>query len=290
MIQLFKCPRCRKTDSVKAGLRKNKGSYVQRYLCNSCGRFFVRRDGFEKMRTNPDIIITALDLRAQGLTLGKIRLHLMEKYGKKVTRKTILDWQEKFGEIIDNFTKQFQLSHSENAHVDEVFLRIKGSGKDEFIYYWDCIDYDSKFILADFMSHARTDEFAYEFLKKVAERVDKPPDYIHTDCSYDYPRPVKLVFKRKTKHIAKPAWKRKFKNNPIERFHNTIKENYKVLRKYFSMQTAYKHLKFFRNYYNFIRPHMSLNWKTPAEVLGFGRFNWRTLIKSQIVKQFFYNL
>lgn len=280
---MFRCPHCKKTDSVKAGYRKNKSSFIQRYRCNACKRYFVRRDGFERMRTNPDIIVTALDLRAKGLTLGKIRLHLIEKYGKKVTRKTILDWQNKFGEMIENFTKQLKLSYSENAHADEVFLRIKGSKKDEFIYYWDCIDYDTKFILGDHMSNARTDEYAYEFLTKINNMLDKPPEFMHTDCSFDYPRPVKVVFRRKTKHIAKPAWKHGFKNNPIERFHNTLKENYKVLRKYYSIETAYKYLKFFRNYYNFIRPHSSLNWKTPAEIAGFGRFNWWSLIKRRIL-------
>ena len=69
---MHKCPYCKKIDSVKAGLRKNKSGLVQRYLCNICKRYYVDRKGFENMQTKPEIIITALDLRAQGLSFGKI--------------------------------------------------------------------------------------------------------------------------------------------------------------------------------------------------------------------------
>ena len=276
----MKCPYCKKDSSVRHGVRKNKSGWVRINLCKSCNRHFTLRNGFEKMKTKPEIIVTALDLRAKGVTLGKIKDHLFEKYGIKVKRAGILYWQKKFGKIINDFTKQFVLTASENAHADEVFFRIKGSKKDEFIYYWDCIDYDTKFILGDLISNARTEEFAFEFLSNVNKKIEKPPDYIHTDCSFDYPRPVKLVFKRKTKHIAKPAWKHGFKNNPIERFHNTLKENYKVMRRFVNIQSAYRYLTFFRDYYNFLRRHKTLEFKTPAEIAGFGSWNWWTIIKS----------
>jgi transposase-like protein len=116
-----RCPNCNKTNSKKAGLRKNKSAFVQRYFCNECKSHFVDRKGFERMRTKPEIIIDALDLRAKGLSFGKIKDYIYQKYNHKVTRATILNWQTKFGGMIKNFTKSFQLSHSENVHADEVF-------------------------------------------------------------------------------------------------------------------------------------------------------------------------
>ena len=59
---MFVCPHCKKTNSVKAGLRKNKSGFVQKYFCKSCEKYFVRRNGFENMKTKPEIIIDALDL------------------------------------------------------------------------------------------------------------------------------------------------------------------------------------------------------------------------------------
>ena len=283
---MFRCPRCKKTDSVKAGLRKNKSGFVQKHLCNNCGYLFINRNGFEKMHTNPEIVVTALDLRAQGLSLGKICKHLYVKYNVKISRKSILDWQKKFGEMIDNFTKSFQLWFSENAHADETYLRKKGHKKDEFVYYWDVIDYVTKFLIADHISDEKSDKEGTTFLKKIKDGLDRPPIRLHTDNSYDYPPAIRHVFpKKQVKHIRFPAWKFKFKNNPIERFHNTVRENYKVMRKFYSVKTAYDYLTFFRNYYNFLRPHMTLCGRTPAEAAGMGRWNWWSLIRAIIISK-----
>lgn len=276
---MVECPYCKCKVSTKVGFRKNKSGLVRKYECTECKRSYTPREGFEKMRVRPEVIIVALDLRAKGLSFGKIQQHLIDNYNTKVGRSTILYWQNKFGEMIENFTNQFVLPCSINSHADEVFFRVKGAKKDEFIYYWDCIDYDTKFIVGDLLSIARTDEFAIEFMKNVKSNLLTPPKNIHTDNSWDYPPAIKKVFGKKTKHIHFPAWKKQFKNNPIERYHNTIKENYKVMRRFDNVKSAIKFLRFFRNYYNFIRRHKTLNWQTPAETAGFGKWTWKSLIK-----------
>lgn len=279
-----KCPNCKKTNSVNAGIRKNKSGFVQRYLCNECETYFVDRKGFERMRTRPEIIVDALDLRAKGLSFGKIKDHISQKYNYKVSRAAILHWQNKFGGIIKDFTKSFQLSHSENSHADEVFFRTKGQRDRDFVYYWDVIDYDTKFLITDHMSIERNEYEAKIFLKKLKMSIVSRPINIHTDNSFDYPHAIRKIFGRgKVNHIHFPAWKMKFKNNPIERYHNTIRENYKVMRRFCNVISAYRFLEFFRDYYNFIRPHKSLNYLTPAQVAGFGKWNWWTLIRVDLV-------
>jgi putative transposase len=277
---MFKCPNCKKTNSVKTGLRKNKSGFVQKYFCNECEKYFINRKGFENCQTKPEIIIDALDLRAKGMSLGKIALHLNQKYKTNLERSTIFKWQNKFGEMINDFTKSFQLSHSHNIHADEVFFRAKGQRERNFVYYWDAIDYDTKFLVADHISLEREKLEAKKFMKNIKDQIKELPKFIHTDNSYDYPPAIRKTFGRgKVKHVHFPAWKCKFKNNPIERYHNTIRENYKVMRKFQNEKTALNFLQFFRNYYNFIRPHKSLNWQTPAEMAGFGKFNWWSIIR-----------
>lgn len=277
---MFECPNCKHSNTVKAGLRKNKSGFIQKYFCNDCQKYFIKRNGFENCQTKPEIIVDALDLRAKGLSLGKIALFLNNKYGTKINSGTISKWQHKFGEIIENFTKSFQLSHSYNLHVDEVFFRAKGQRERNFVYYWDAIDYDTKFLVADHISLQREESEAKQFMRNIKEHIKENPIFIHTDNSYDYPPAIRKVFgRRKVRHVHFPAWKMKFRNNPIERYHNTIKENYKVMRRFCNLETAYKFLKFFRNYYNFIRPHKTLNWQTPSKVAGFGQWNWYKLIK-----------
>lgn len=277
---MFKCPNCKKINSVKVGLRKNKSGFVQKYFCNECETYFVDRKGFENCQTRPEIIVEALDLRAKGMSLGKIILHINQKYNVNISRTAVLKWQNKFGEMINHFTKSFQLSHSFDVHADEVFLRTKNKPNDQFIYYWDAIDYDTKFLVGDHLSEERNEDQAKRFMQNIKEHLVKIPEHIHTDNSYDYPTPIRNVFGRgKTQHIHYPAWKHHFKNNPIERFHNTLKENYKTMRQFNSIETAQKYLTFFRNYYNFLRPHQTLNWNTPAQKAGLGSWTWYKLIK-----------
>jgi transposase-like protein len=267
-------------NSAKAGIRKNKSGFVQKYFCNECETFFVDRKGFENCQTKPEIIVDALDLRAKGMSFGKIILHLNQKYKTNLKRSTVLKWQNKFGKMIDNFTKSFQLSHSSNIHADEVFFRSKGQRERTFVYYWDAIDYDTKFLVADHISLEREEHEAKIFMSNIKERIIENPKSIHTDYSYDYPPAIRKTFGRwKVKHVHFPAWKCKFKNSPIERYHNTIRENYKTMRRFQNKITALNFLQFFRNYYNFIRPHKSLNWQTPAEVAGFGKFDWWAIIR-----------
>lgn len=68
---------------------------------------------------------------------------------------------------------------------------------------------------------------------KLKNAIKTKPIKIHTDNSFDYPPAIRKTFGRgKVEHIHFAAWKMKFKNNHIERYHNTIKENYKVMRRF----------------------------------------------------------
>ncbi len=278
---MFECSHCKKNNSVKHGIRKNKCGFTQIYFCKSCKKFFTRRNGFENMRTKPEIIVDALDLRAKGLSFGKIKDFIFQKYNLKIQRSSILRWQNKFGKIINDFTQTFLLSQSVNVHADEIFFRTKGQRDRNFVYYWDAIDYNTKFLVADHVSLEREEIEAKIFMKKIKKQIVDLPQYIHTDNSYDYPPAIRKIFGRgKVKHIHFPAWKMKFKNNPIERYHNTIRENYKVMRRFQNEKTAMQFLTFLRNYYNFLRPHKTLAGQTPAKVAGFGSWNWWSLIKT----------
>lgn len=277
---MFKCPHCKKTNSKKAGIRKNKSGFIQKYFCNECKTYFINRRGFENCQTKPEIIVEALDLRAKGMSLGKIVLHINQKYKINIVRSTVLKWQKKFGGMINHFTSSFQLSYSLNSHADEMFIKKKGFKFDNFIYYWDCIDYDTKFIITDHISLERNESEGKKFMFKLKNNLLNYPKYIHTDNSYDYPPAINWIFGwRNVIHIHFPAWKKKFKNNPIERYHNTVRENTKIMRGFVNIQTAKEYFDFFRNYYNFLRPHKSLNWMTPAQKAGFGKWTWYSLIE-----------
>ena len=162
-----------------------------------------------------------------------------------------------------------------------MFSKVSG----EWNYLWSCIDYLTKFIVSHHFSEQRNDRECIEFLKGVKGRTNKPPDEIHTDNSWDYYPAFRKNFPRNRKiHKHYPAWKKKFKNNPIERYFNTVKQRYKTFRGFDNFKFAENFFDFFTIYYNFIRKHMTLGNITPVQAaninLNLGRNRFKSLIES----------
>jgi hypothetical protein len=70
-------------------------------------------------------------------------------------------------------------------------------------------------------------------------------------------------------------------NNKMERMNGEIRDREKVTRNLKKMDTPI--LTGMQIYHNYIRPHMALNDKTPAEVAGIevkGKDKWLTLIQN----------
>ncbi|MEE8358372.1 MAG: integrase core domain-containing protein [Candidatus Hydrothermarchaeales archaeon] len=88
------------------------------------------------------------------------------------------------------------------------------------------------------------------------------------------------------KHIAEVGLADKINNNKVERLHNTIRERNKVMRGLFNPETSKNMLDAHRVYYNFVRPHMALDGKTPSEMAGIdlklGNDKWLGLIKKSL--------
>ena len=72
-------------------------------------------------------------------------------------------------------------------------------------------------------------------------------------------------------------------NNIVERLNNTVRERTKVMRGMQNNDTVSILMGGFRNYYNFLRPHMGIDNKTPAKEVGLdlelGRNKIQNLIK-----------
>jgi transposase-like protein len=282
---MFLCKKCKKNSAVKAGLRKNKVGFTQRYVCRNCNTYQVNRKGFENFRHNSEVITAALDLRAKALSLAQVVDHLDQHHRVKVSRTTILDWQNKFGKKVESFTQTLKPKIDGDVHADEVFLKVKG----EWNYFWDAMDYVTKFVVGKHFSTIRDRTEATQFLTNVKETAGSQIWRIHTDNSFDYPLPMKRVFGKDVIHQHYPAWKKHFRNNPIERFHNSLKEPYKTMRGFCTVNDAESFTTFWTNYYNFIRKHMSLGMQTPAQAakieLNLGRNRFRSMI--EILHTFF---
>lgn len=93
---LVTCRFCKSEDTVKYGVRKNKGSYKQMFKCKRCMKRFTPDNGFLKMKTEPTIVSEALELYARGLSLAKIQDHLFQRHTMKISKEGIRGWITKY--------------------------------------------------------------------------------------------------------------------------------------------------------------------------------------------------
>lgn len=88
----------------------------------------------------------------------------------------------------------------------------------------------------------------------------------------------------RTRHIRSAGIRSRENNNNVERLQGTVRERNKVMRGLKNPETPITDG--FQIYYNFIRSHMSLDGKTPAEASGIdlelGENKWLSLLQKSL--------
>ena len=284
----FCCKFCGSENYIKYGKRNNK----QNYMCKDCGRKFVNNQYFEGMKANPKIICLVLDLYFKGVSLRKIADHLQQFYELKLSHVSILRWIEKYVKIMDKYVSQFKPELGNIWHTDEMMLQIDG----DWFYLWNVLDSKTRFHLASVISKERRIADArrvFQVAKKNSH--GKKPEYIVTDGLHSYNKAIIKEFHTRTsntKHIGNVGINRRrnkhlcWDNNKVERLHGTIRDRNKTQRGLDKEDSIF--VKGHRLYYNFIRPHMSLDGQTPAETsqidLDLGENKWGMLLNKSLKK------
>jgi transposase-like protein len=279
------CQYCNSANIVKCGYRYNENKKVQRYQCNECKRRFILNKGFEKMRINPKIITLSLDLYFKGVSLRKIVDHIKQFHGIEVSHMAVYKWIHKYVKLIKQNVDKLTPNISEVWHTDEMAVNVKGGWK----WLWNVIDHNTRFLLASHVSDRRGVKDARKLFVRAKQTAKKRPSFVVTDGFLPYRDAVKKEFftqKRETEHIGLANIHGFVNNNIVERLHGTIRERNKVMRGLGNNGSSGEIVEGFKIYYNFIRPHMGLNNRTPAEVadlpLQMGDNKWLSLIRMSI--------
>lgn len=282
------CKFCGSTNIIKRGYRKKGNGKVQRFACKDCGRrFVVNENGFHKMKYNPELVTLTLDLYFKGISLRKIVDHLRQFYGFKVHYSTVLRWIQKYIELMRSYVDELTPRVGETWQGDE--MKVKCGGK--WGWLWNLMDADTRFLLAMQLSRSREVDDARNVFAEAKAKAKKKPKAVITDGLPAYVKAFKKEFftlkNPRSKHIRNVGFKDKTNNNLIERLHGTVRERDKVLRGLKTENTPI--LDGYNIYYNFIRPHMSLNGKTPAEVasidLNLDENRWLSFIRKALEKR-----
>jgi len=280
--KIRKCKFCNSTEIIKYGRKNGK----QNYYCKSCNRKFVNNINFENMKYSPKIIALTLDLYFKGVSLRKISHHLKEFYSLNICYKSVYNWIEKYVKIMNEYINNINPNVGEVWHTDEMMVSIGGNWE----YLWNIMDERTRFQLASVVSKERYIKDARMVFQRAKKNCGgRKPKYMVTDGLQAYKRAVKKEFitnTHETEHLWNVGLQHHPNNNHVERLHGNIRDREKTMRGLKIKDTPI--IEGHRLYYNFIKPHESLNGKTPSEVAGIkieGSNKWLALMKKSIQYQ-----
>lgn len=274
------CPSCNSENIIKRGTRKNKTVSIQRYYCNSCKKWFVFNLGFEKMRASPHVITSALQLYFSGESLRNVH-HFLKLQGVEISHMSVYRWIKKYVELMESYINKITPQVGEKWRADELFLKIKGNTK----YLYALMDDETRYWIATQVADTKYREDVRPLLSKGREHAGKRPLVFVTDGAPNFHLAYKKEFYTlagsRTKHVQNIRLQGDLNNNKMERLNGEIRDREKVIRGLKKMDTPV--ITGYRLYHNYLRPHMSLEGKTPSKMAGIkvdGDNKWITLIQN----------
>lgn len=282
------CKHCGSEGVVKFGTYKG----VQRYYCKICKRKFKADNTTFHMKTPANQVASALNMYYEGMSIKAIRRQLQQDYDITPSTATIFEWIIKFTNEAVNDVKDYYPKVGDTWVADETFVRVdkaktnvenpySKSRKAKWVVFWDIIDADTRYLLASHIATTRGIKDAQALMEKASKRAGKLPKVVVTDKLKAYIDGIELTFGSDTQHKQGAPFEVENNTNLIERFHGTLKARTKVMRALKNRDTLEKFADGWLVHYNYLRPHLSLNDRTPAKVarIDYPYENWSDIIQ-----------
>jgi len=272
------CKYCQSENVIKYGKYKD----TQYYYCKDCKRKFAGIDTIPKMQYPTSQVSDVLNMYYEGMSLAEIRRNLIQQHNSYISDVTALNWVRRFSKPVIMEANKYKPDVGRIWVADETVIDIDGKN----IWLWDIIDTKTRFLIATHMSYTRTTKDAQALMKQAYDRTGKIPRIIYTDKLRAYLDGIELTFGADTQHKQGSPFDVENNTNLIERFHGTIKSRTKVMRGLHTLESARLFMDGWLVHYNFFRPHMSLNDRTPASVAGirFPYRNWKDVTEQPYEK------
>jgi transposase-like protein len=275
------CPYCTSNKIVRHGLRHNKYGNLQRFTCRDCGKRFTQNLGFEGMKADANAITSAMQLYFTGESLRNVQRFLKLR-GVEVTHVTVYRWIRKYVNLMSKYVSQLEPQVGNTWRADELFLKVHGNMK----YLYALMDDETRFWIAEQVADTKYHADIHELFHEGRHVAGKAPQRIITDGAMNFGAAINDEFWREKKaltivHDRDIRFNGEIHNNKMERMNGEIRDREKVVRGVKKSESPL--IKGLQIYHNFVRPHMALEGKTPADKAGIevqGTDKWLTLIQN----------
>lgn len=172
-VTVSTCPICQSDKIEKFGVRRNKNTIIQRFRCKTCERTFNLNFRFERMRSDPKAITTAMQLYFSGESLRNTKLAL-KMMGISVSHVTIYKWIGKYVDLMNGYLERITPQVSGIWRTYEVYVKFRG----KMNYVFAMMDDETRYWIAQQVSqHKGIDDVAPMF-KQAAQVAGKRPNLL----------------------------------------------------------------------------------------------------------------
>ena len=275
------CTRCGSIRVIRYGVAGVVNA-KQVYFCKDCRKKFREPSVLNKVKFSPDLITLTLDLYFSGLSLRKISRTVNDHFNIKVGSTTIFNWIKRYVPMVSKYVNTLAPQLSKQWHADELFVKVRGGTHKSLGYgmVWNIMDRETRFLIVSKLTKDRTatdTAAAFEDAAIIAHGIK--PKTVFTDSLRHYNIAVKSAFPDAERVVNCGISKRE-NNNRIERMNGTLRERVKVQRGWKTPKSVLAEGN--RIHYDFVKPHMALEGKTPANAAGIEVKGWKELLQKAI--------
>lgn len=256
------CPACGNDGVIKHGFH----SGVQRYQCKACRKVFRGSDKAQGRSYTPKTIGSAVDAFYDGLSYRRIAQNVGQAEGIDTPSSfTPYDWVKDYTARAQDLLDGAKPKTGDEWVVDELAIDVGGRK----VWLWNVMDADTRFVLATHISNTRGQGNAATLLRKAKAAAGNLPEQVKTDRLPAYgPAMFKVFGQNNVKHIRSDGIRAEVNNNLSERLQGTFRGRTKTMRGLEGDDSAQEFLDGWALDYNYFRPHMALDGKTPAAAAG----------------------
>ncbi len=242
----------------------------QTYFCKDCHRKFRESSLLQKARFNPEFVTLCLDLYFSGLSLRKIARTVANHFNIDIDFSTIYRWIQKYVPKVSEYVNSLTPQLSTTWHADELFVKVKGGTHKRNLgvgFVWNIRDRETRFLIVSKLTLNRGVDDTIAAFKEAAKNAHGiTPEKVYTDSLRHYNSGIAKNFPDAERFTNCGIAKIHANNNRVERLNGTLRERTKVSRGWKTGKTPIAEGQ--RIHYNFVKRHMGLEGKTPAEASG----------------------
>jgi len=267
------CRWCGGTDITRRGNPDSGKGKTQRYFCKICMRRFrngiTYRSRFEEWVVDRVLSLTTDGSRPCAIS-HEIARDSDDFLDKKIriSPKTIPRLVRKYTRITLQFERLAEPEHmSDLWTIDDQFERFPFRGGHKEYWIVNVLDLCTRYCLVSCVFPSREEYATVEALKLAIQRAKRVPSRIICDGYEAQIRGIKKLLP--LAEIDSKSKKESYGHiNEIESYNNLLRRSGVSRRGHRSLINLQSKLELFRLYYNFLRPHGSLENKTPASLAG----------------------